>query len=161
MGIYANTLIHHKTEIALETLISPDMLHELMDYPQINYTKTLRSELGLFTIILMSSHFWEKWVKYYQGVNLDLLKCKIELDLIFCECTGRDKKLFNLLTLIIKRFICVTKCNKSLTHFYLINDINMLNLICKVEKLTGRKTYLKQKYHAGTSTESDTFLLNY
>ena len=106
-----------------------------MDHPQINDTIILCNQL--LVIILILSHFWtasEKWVKYYQGVNLELLKC--EIDLIFFECTGRYKKIINLLMLTMKLFICVTQCNEFLTHSYLINDINMLNHIGKVGKIT-------------------------
>ena len=108
-----------------------------MDHPRINDTIILCNEL--LVIILILSHFWtapEKWVKYYQGVSLELLKC--EIDLIFYECTGRYK---NLLILIIKRFICVANCNGFLTHFYLIDNSIMLNQICQVEKITAYKTF--------------------
>ena len=118
------------------TLIAPDMLHKVMDHPQIN--DTIISCSLLLAIMLILSHFWtasEKWVKYYQGIHLELLKC--EIDLIFFDCTGRYKKLINLLMLTMKRFICVTKCNEFLKYFYLINDINMLNHIGKVGKITA------------------------
>ena len=111
-----------------------------MDHPQIH--DTIISCSLLLAIMLILSHFWtasENWVKYYQGVNLELLKC--EIDLIFFECPGRCKKL---LIQIIKRFISVANCNRFLTHVYLINNSSMLNHICKVEKITGYKT-LKKK----------------
>ena len=125
-----------------KTLIAPDMLHKVMDHPQINDTIILCNEL--LVTMLKLSHFWtalEKWVKYYQRVNLELLKC--EIDLIFFECTGKYKKIINLLMLITKRFICVTKCNEFLRQFYLINHIGTLN---HVEKITVHKNYRKEKH---------------
>ena len=87
----------------------------------------------IFTITLTLTHFWtaaQKWIKYYQGVNVELLKCLI----IIREYPGKYKELTNPMVdlLTIKRFIYVTN---FLQHFNLINYINMVTNIFIVEKI--------------------------
>ena len=61
----------------------------------------------LFAFIFTLAHFWttaQRWIKYYQGGNLELHKCQI----IIREYKGKYKNLINLMILTMKRFICVT-----------------------------------------------------
>ena len=87
-------------------------------------------------------HALTKWCRYFLNIKLEL---KPEV-IIFNEYCGSRANLVNLLILIMKRYVYVSKCkNKELSFIGYISQIHYIKQIENLTALRNQKTNLHKK----------------